>query len=117
MATLDEKIDAELKFRQLVAEGGLPEPDHVEYGHTCIRVMWREAKLALVIDLDEIGPEVETLEQLGLDPTDLGADPRGEPEFGRGMTLEEAERAWGIVGEDDTDEENEDPHEGWNRAA
>jgi hypothetical protein len=74
MATLEEKIQAEMMFRRLVEHEGLPEPDHIEYGHTCIRVLWVESKLAVVIDIDELGPEVESLEDLGLDPADLGGE-------------------------------------------
>jgi hypothetical protein len=74
MATLQQKIKAELQLRSMVENEGLPEPDHVEYGIDCIRVLWWESKVALVIDFDELGPDVETLEELGLDPADLGAE-------------------------------------------
>ncbi len=37
------------------ASNGLPEPDQIEYGDTCIRLFWEEAKTALVIDID--GPD------------------------------------------------------------
>lgn len=73
MATLEEKIKAELLLRSMVTNEGLPEPDHIEYGHTCIRAIWTESKVALVIDIDDIPPEAETLEELGLDPTDLAS--------------------------------------------
>ncbi len=53
MATLAQKIEAEKKMRDLIAEDGLQEPDEVEYGHTCIRLLWHEPKLAVVIDIDE----------------------------------------------------------------
>jgi hypothetical protein len=53
MATLAQKIAAEAKMRDLIAENGLPEPDAVEYGFTCIRLIWHEQKLAVVIDIDE----------------------------------------------------------------
>jgi hypothetical protein len=78
MATLEQKIKAELKLREMVDSEGLPDPDHIEYGHTCIRAIWLESKVALVIDIDDLGPEVECLEDLGLDPTDLGGDDDGE---------------------------------------
>jgi hypothetical protein len=52
MATLAQKIEAEHKMRELIAQGGLPDPDHVEYGYTCIRLIWLEQKLAVVIDID-----------------------------------------------------------------
>ena len=97
MATLEQKITAELMLRSMVDKEGLPEPDHIEYGHTCIRAIWWESKVALVIDIDELGPEAESLEDLGLDPTDLGGDGRCE--------LEDDADGW------------EDEPEGWNEAA
>lgn len=53
MATLQQKIQAEVKMRELIEEHGLPEPDAIEYGHTCIRVLWHETKTVLVIDIDD----------------------------------------------------------------
>jgi hypothetical protein len=53
MATLKEQIDAELKMRELLDEGGLPQPDRVEYGCTCIRLFWHHSKSVVVIDIDE----------------------------------------------------------------
>jgi hypothetical protein len=53
MATLQQKIQAEVKMRGLIEEHGLPEPDAIEYGHTCIRVFWHETKTVLVIDIDD----------------------------------------------------------------
>ena len=37
----------------MLRDEGLPEPDRVEYGHTCIRLFWNETKVALVVDIDE----------------------------------------------------------------
>jgi hypothetical protein len=74
MATLEEKIKAELLLRSMVTNEGLPDPDHIEYGHTCIRAIWTESKLAVVIDIDDLSPDIETLEDLGVDPTALGCD-------------------------------------------
>lgn len=53
MATLRQKVQAEVRMRELIDEQGLPEPDAVEYGHTCIRVFWHQSKTMLVIDIDE----------------------------------------------------------------
>ena len=53
MATHNEKIRCERDAREFVKEYGLPEPDHVEYGHTCIRLFWEEPKTVLVIDIDD----------------------------------------------------------------
>jgi hypothetical protein len=53
MATLQQKIQAEVKMRELCQEHGLPTPDAIEYGYTCIRVFWHETKTVLVIDIDD----------------------------------------------------------------
>jgi hypothetical protein len=53
MASLRQKIDAERKMRELLEQNGLPPPDAVEYGHTCVRLFWTESKAVIVVDLDE----------------------------------------------------------------
>ena len=53
MASLKEQIDAELKIRELLGEAGLPEPDRVEYGYTCIRLFWDDTKTVVVVEIDE----------------------------------------------------------------
>lgn len=53
MATLDQKIQAEIRMRELLEAGGLPQPDHVEYGFTCIRLFFEETKTVVVIDIDQ----------------------------------------------------------------
>jgi hypothetical protein len=53
MATLREKIAAEITIRRLLDEEGVPAPDWIEYGYTCIRLFWQESKVCLVVDLDE----------------------------------------------------------------
>ncbi len=57
MATLAQKIDTERRMRQLIEDGGLPQPDRVEYGFTCIRLIFEASKLVVIIDIDE--PEDE----------------------------------------------------------
>jgi hypothetical protein len=52
MATLSQKIRAETRVRELIAENDMPEPDEVEYGFTCIRLFWHRPKVCLVIDID-----------------------------------------------------------------
>jgi hypothetical protein len=75
MATLEQKIAAESKIRDLLESEGLPEPGRIEYGHTCIRLFWEESQLCLVIDIDE---PPEGFEPLGtsleeyLDPLNEG---------------------------------------------
>ena len=53
MANLKQKIECEQRFRKLIEEGGLPAPDRIEYGYTCIRAIWEDRKLAVRIDIDK----------------------------------------------------------------
>ena len=53
MATLAQKIETEKRMRDLPEQGGLPQPDHVEYGFTCIRLFFEETMTVVVIDIDE----------------------------------------------------------------
>ena len=53
MATLAQKINAERRMRELLEQSGLPQPDHVEYGFTCIRLFFERAKQVVVVDIDE----------------------------------------------------------------
>jgi hypothetical protein len=58
MASLSQKIQAERDARDMLVRGGLPQPDRVEHGFTCIRLLWDEPQVAMVIDIDELEPEV-----------------------------------------------------------
>jgi hypothetical protein len=62
MATLREKIAAERDARAMLDDHGLPQPDKVEYGQTCVRLLWTEEKVVLVVDIDE---PPEGFEQIG----------------------------------------------------
>jgi hypothetical protein len=53
MATLSQKIETEKRMRDLLEDSGLPQPDYVEYGYTCIRLFFEDSKLCVVIDIDE----------------------------------------------------------------
>ena len=53
VATLAQKIETEKRMRDLLETEGLPQPDYVEYGYTCIRLIFEESKLCVVIDIDE----------------------------------------------------------------
>jgi hypothetical protein len=57
MASLAQKIEAENRMRELLDDSGLPQPDHVEYGYTCIRLFFNATKQVVVIDIDR--PEGE----------------------------------------------------------
>lgn len=52
MATLEEKIKVETQVRELLEQNGMPQPDSVEYGHTCIRLFFEEPKTVLIVDID-----------------------------------------------------------------
>ncbi|HEX8053611.1 MAG TPA: hypothetical protein VF517_11525 [Thermoleophilaceae bacterium] len=47
--------DAELRFREIAAQAGLPEPDEVVYHEDDeeLEFLWHEQKLAVVVELDE----------------------------------------------------------------
>ena len=78
VATLEQKVNAERRMRELIESQGLPEPSRIEYGFTCIRLFWEESKVCLVIDIDEppegfeqIGEQLSAIEEV----TDwLGSD-------------------------------------------
>jgi hypothetical protein len=73
MATLTEKIQCERDAREMLKRSGLPEPDRVEYGYTCIRLFWEEPKLVLVVDIDEPPPDFEVVGEYLEDLEDLKA--------------------------------------------
>jgi hypothetical protein len=81
MATLKQKIDAEMRVREMLADDGVPAPDEIEYGHTCIRCFWHEPKLVLVIDIDEPPPGFERIGQ-DLDDYDPAAETESDDELG-----------------------------------
>ena len=37
----------------MLEKGNLPQPDRVEYGYTCIRLIWSEPKLVMVVEIDK----------------------------------------------------------------
>ena len=53
MATIDQKQLAERRMLQLLDDVGLPRPDEVQYGETCVRFLWHDRKVAVVVDLDD----------------------------------------------------------------
>jgi hypothetical protein len=50
--TLKAKIEAEHRMRELLSSAGLPQPDAVEYGYTCVRFFFHQSKTCVVVDLD-----------------------------------------------------------------
>lgn len=71
MATLKQKIRAESAGRSMLEEAGLPAPDRVEYGHTCIRFFWMEPKVVLVIEIDKPPEGFEVVGEYLEDMVDL----------------------------------------------
>ena len=69
MATLKQKIECEMKVREMLDGADVPPPDHIEYGYCCIRVFWIEPKVVLVVDIDDFP---EDLASLGVDGLDFG---------------------------------------------
>lgn len=53
MATLAQKIKAEKRLRDLLEASDLPQPDYVEYGFTCVRFFFSDAKQVVIIDIDD----------------------------------------------------------------
>lgn len=71
MATLEQKIEAERHAREMLEQGGLPQPDWIEYGYTCIRLLWTGPKVVLVVEIDE---PPEDFDPAGVYLDDLDAD-------------------------------------------
>jgi hypothetical protein len=53
MAPIDRKRQAERRMRQLLDDAALPAPDEVQYGERCIRLLWHDRKVAVVVELDD----------------------------------------------------------------
>jgi len=66
MATLEAKMKAEVRMRELLESEGIPPPDEVEYGFGCIRLFFRASKTVVVVDIDDYGEIGES--KLGLAP-------------------------------------------------
>lgn len=85
MATLPQKIVAEQNARAMLDDNGMPQPDEVEYGHTCIRLLWHQEKVALIVDIDEppsavqLDDDIE--EVIGREETRPRTDWRAPPPF------------------------------------
>ena len=52
MASLAQKIDAERRMRELLDQEGIPQPDAVEYGYTCVRLFWTQSRHCVIVDID-----------------------------------------------------------------
>ena len=67
MITIAQKHAAERDARALLEDHGLPQPDDVEYGAACVRLIWREEQLCLVVDIEEHSPAAIYTEDLADD--------------------------------------------------
>ena len=57
LPTLQAKIEAEHRLRELLRTQGLPQPNGVEYGYACVRFFFNDSKTCVVIDLDAVGDD------------------------------------------------------------
>lgn len=55
MASIDQKQLVERRFTALMEDSGLPLPDEVEYGTDCVRFLWLDRKLVVIVDLESSG--------------------------------------------------------------
>lgn len=53
MAPIDDKQRVERRMLRLLEDNGLPAPDEVEFGERCVRFLWHDRKVAVVVDLDD----------------------------------------------------------------
>ena len=87
MATLEQKIACERDALLMLEQNGLPEPDDVEYGETCIRLIWWEPKAALIVQIDPPPPGWVFAEDLR-DLDDLQELSSAEEDHGVGADLQ-----------------------------
>lgn len=52
MASLERKIEAEQRIRELLENGDLPQPDEIEHGEECIRLSFYETKVVVIVELE-----------------------------------------------------------------
>lgn len=51
--TTGQQEQAERRMLGLLRASGLPEPDEVEHGEHCVRFLWDEQRVAVVVDLED----------------------------------------------------------------
>jgi hypothetical protein len=59
-------LAAEIHFRELLAAGGIADPDHVEYWDVSVAFFWHEQRLVVVVELAEDELQLDDLLALGL---------------------------------------------------
>jgi hypothetical protein len=55
MISHEQKLQVERKVLDLLAGSGLPKPDEIQYGEREVRFLWTDRKVAVCIDLDDLG--------------------------------------------------------------
>jgi hypothetical protein len=53
VAPIDQKQRVERRMIRLLDDYGLPLPDEVQHGERCVRFLWHDRKVAVVVDLDD----------------------------------------------------------------
>jgi hypothetical protein len=53
VAPIDIKQRAERRMLELIDGAGLPPPDTIEHGERCVRFLWHDRKVAVVVDVSE----------------------------------------------------------------
>ena len=53
MAPIDIKRRAEQRMLELLDSAGLPPPDTIEDGELCVRFLWHDRKVAVVVDVTD----------------------------------------------------------------
>jgi hypothetical protein len=55
MVSFELKRKAERRLRELLWEDGFAQPDRVDYGPSCVTLVWHSVKKAIVVDVDKGG--------------------------------------------------------------
>lgn len=53
MQPIDRRELAERRMLALLEDSGLPLPDEVQHGTDCVRFLWLDRRVAVVVELDE----------------------------------------------------------------
>jgi hypothetical protein len=53
MQPIDRRELAERRMLALLEDSGLPLPDEVEHGTNCVRFLWLDRRVVVVVELDE----------------------------------------------------------------
>ena len=56
MAITPKHREVEARFRRLLVDASLAQPDEVQYEPVSVVFLWHEPKAAVIVDFDEVGP-------------------------------------------------------------